>query len=96
MRSTRWPVDEIVRAQADLAHAVEHVELGDAQAADAIELEAAAQQRDVEPAAAARPSGDRAEFGAAFGEAGADVVGELGREGPGADARRIALTMPST
>ena len=38
-----------------------------------------------------RPAGDRAEFVAAFGEPLADVVGELGGEGTGADARRVSL-----
>ena len=49
------------------------------------------QRGDVEPAAAARAAGDRAELVAALGEPGADVVGELGGERTGAHARRVGL-----
>ena len=49
------------------------------------------QRRGVEPAAAPRAAGDRAELVAALRKPRADVVGELGGEGPGADARRIGL-----
>ena len=51
----------------------------------------AAQARRVEPAAAARAAGDRAEFVAAHAQMLADFVVELGRERTAADARRVRL-----
>src|SRR5690606_17882659 len=46
-------------------HAVEHVELGDAQAADAVDRHRALERDDVDPAAAARAAGGGAVFLAA-------------------------------
>ena len=45
----------------------------------------------VEPAAAARAAGDGAELVAALAEPLADLVVQLGRERPGADARGVGL-----
>src|SRR5678815_466127 len=45
-------------ADLDLLQAVEDVQLGDAQARDAVDQDRAPEQRRVEPAAAARPAGD--------------------------------------
>src|SRR6185437_6026153 len=70
---------------------VEHVELGDAQAGNAVQLDRALERRGVEPAGAPRPAGGGAELVAALAQALADAVGELGRERPAADARGIGL-----
>ena len=79
-----------------VSHAVEHVELGQRQALDAAELDRLADQHGVEPAAAARAAGDGAELVAALAQALADLVEQLGRERPGADAGGVGLVMPST
>src|SRR5258708_18925590 len=55
-------------ADADLHRldAVEHIELGDAQAGDAVQLDRALEGRGIEPAGASRPPGGGAEFLAAL------------------------------
>src|SRR5512145_117043 len=80
-------------ADADLYRVdpVEYVELGDAQAGDAVQLDRALERRSVEPAGAPRPAGGGAEFLSALAQVLPDVVRELGRERPAADARRIRL-----
>src|SRR6185503_7970699 len=70
---------------------VEHVELGDAYARDAVQLDRALERRCVEPAGAPRPSGGRAELAPLLAQVLAYAVRELGRERPTADARRIGL-----
>src|SRR5690554_7899358 len=47
-------------ADAYRGHAVEHVELRQAKAVDAVQLDRALERGGIEPAAAARPAGDRA------------------------------------
>src|SRR5690606_25855375 len=64
-------------ADLQLLHAVEHVELGDAQAADAVDRHRALERDDVHPAAAARAAGRGAVFGAAVADALADLVVQL-------------------
>src|SRR6185437_2421175 len=83
-------------ADADLHRldSVEHVELGDAQAGDAVQLDRALQRRGVEPAGAPRPAGGGAELLSALAQPLADVVGQLGRERPAADARCIRFCNP--
>src|SRR5471030_1645450 len=54
--------DPVADAELDSLHAVEHVELGDAQSRYAVDLNRALEHRGIEPAAAARPARDRAEF----------------------------------
>src|SRR5258707_14959400 len=83
-------------ADADLHRldAIEHVELGDAQARDAVDLDRALERRGVEPPGAPRPPRGGAELLAALAQALADVVRELGRERPAADARRIRFCNP--
>src|SRR5690606_32076173 len=56
-------------AHLQLVHAVEHVELGDAQAADAVDRDRALERDDVDPAAAARTAGGGAVFLAAVADA---------------------------
>ena len=75
----------------DLGEAVEHVELGQRDAVDAVDLHRLADQHGIEPAAAARPAGDGAELAAALAEQPAGLVGQLGRERAGADARGVGL-----
>src|SRR5690606_27933815 len=72
-------------------HAVEHVELGDAQAADAVDRHRALERDDVDPAAAARAAGGGAVFLAAVADALPDLVVELGRERAAAHARGVGL-----
>lgn len=92
-------VDRVADAQLHFIEAVEHVELGHAQARDAVDLDRAAQRGDVEPAGAARTARDRAEFLADGGEFEADrvltrgVVGvvQFARERTRTDARAVRL-----
>src|SRR5690606_35109348 len=72
-------------------HAVEHVELGDAQAADAVDRHRALERDDVHPAAAARAAGGGAVFLAAIAQALAVVVEQFGRERTTADAGGVGL-----
>src|SRR5690606_37063906 len=69
----------------------EHVELGDAQATDAVDRHRALQRDDVDPAAAARAAGGGAVFLAAVAQALAVFVVELGRERAAADAGGVGL-----
>src|SRR3954470_6443763 len=55
-------VDLVAGADLHRLDAVEHVELGDADAGDAVQLNRALERRGVEPAGAARPTGRCAEF----------------------------------
>src|SRR5690606_27254587 len=72
-------------------HAVEHVELGDAQAADAVDGDGALERDDVDPAAAARAAGGGAVFLAAVADALPDLVVEFGRERSAAHAGGVGL-----
>ena len=67
------------------------VELVEHDAADAVDRDRVAQRHGVEPAEPPRPPGGGPELAAPLGGAGADLVVELGRERPGADARRVRL-----
>src|SRR5690606_33691944 len=78
-------------AHLQLVHAVEHVELGDAQAADAVDRDRALERDDVDPAAAARAAGGGAVLLAAVADALPDLVVEFGRERPAAHARSVGL-----
>src|SRR5690606_3030335 len=78
-------------AHLQLLHAVEHVELGDAQAGDAVDGHRALEGDDVHPAAAARAAGGGAVLGAAVADALADLVVQLGRERAAADAGGVGL-----
>src|SRR5690606_3980573 len=72
-------------ADLELLHAVEHVELGDAQAADAVDRHRALERHDVHPAAAARAAGGGAVLGAAVADALAHFIVQFGRERAAAD-----------
>src|SRR6185437_13922070 len=78
-------------ADLDLGEAVQHVELGQGNAVDAADLDRLPHHDRVEPAATALAAGDGAELAAALAEPLPGLVGELGREGAAADARRIGL-----
>ena len=88
----------LLRAVADRdpqrADAAEHVELGDRQRVHAVEADRVAQGDQVHPAAAPPPAGGGAELVAALDHLLADLVVELGREGPGADPGRVGLGDP--
>ncbi|TYZ62153.1 hypothetical protein PybrP1_009624, partial [[Pythium] brassicae (nom. inval.)] len=78
-------------ADLDLLEAREHVELGQVELREAVHHVRVAHLRDVEPAAAARATGRRAELGADAAEVPADVVVQLGRERALAHARAVRL-----
>ena len=84
-------VDRVADADLQLVHPVEHVELRHAQPGHAVDLDRALERRGVEPAAAPRPAGRRAELVAARTQPLAGPVLELGRERPGTDARVVRL-----
>src|SRR5580704_13516389 len=84
-------VEPIADADLDLLEAVEDVELGQSEAADAAGAHRLAHQHGVEPATAPRPAGDDAEFLAALAERLADLVELLGRKRPGADTGGVGL-----
>ena len=70
---------------------VEYVELGDHQRVDAIEHFGIAQHHKIEPAAAARASGDGAKLIAARAHFVRVEVGHLGGKRTAADARGVGL-----
>src|SRR5690606_16534997 len=78
-------------AHLQLLDTVEHVQLGDAQAGDAVDGHRALERDDVHPAAAARAAGGGAVLGTAVAQALADVVIEFGGERAAADAGGIGL-----
>src|SRR5215203_6753265 len=79
---------------AQRADAAEDVELGDRQRIHAVEANRVAEGDEVHPATAPPPPGGRAELVATLQHLLTDVVEELGREGAGADPRRIGLGDP--
>ncbi len=80
------------------SHAIEHVELGDAQAADAVDRLRTLQRDDVHPAATTLTAGG----GAVSRHRGRDALpwpissSSSGREQAAAHARGAAMAMPST
>src|SRR5690606_11087084 len=78
-------------AHLQLVHAVEHVELGDAKATDAVDRHRALERDDVDPAAAARAAGGGAVLLATVADALPDFVMQFGRERPTAHARGVGL-----
>src|SRR5262249_17887031 len=78
-------------ANLDRRQTVEHIQLGDGQAVDAVDLHRAFECDQVDPAAAARTPGGRAEFVAAFAQRFAGGVVEFGGKRAAADARRVRL-----
>ena len=88
--SVRAP-QRVGRADVDVIEAVEHVELGQRERVEAVDADAVAHGDGVVPAAAARPAGDRAVLVAALAQAVAHLAGQLGRQRPLADARRVGL-----
>ena len=79
------------RRAAGSVDAGQDVELVEHDAADAVDRDRVAQRDGVEPADPARPAGGRPELVAALGDARADLVVQLGRVRPRADARRVGL-----
>ena len=69
----------------------EHVELGERQAVQAVEAHRVAGDHGVEPAAAPRPAGGGAELVAVLPQLLAELVEQLGRKRPAADARGVGL-----
>src|SRR5579871_3408286 len=84
-------VEPVAGAHLDGVEAVENVEFGERKAVDAAGPHRLAHQHRVEPAAAPLAPGVDAELPAATADLLADLVGELGRERPLADAGRIGL-----
>ena len=87
----RLTVKRVADTDFQLLEAVEDVDLGEGDTVNPAGLDRLAHQHCVEPAATARPSGVGAEFVAPFTQQLADLVGQLGRERPGADPRRVGL-----
>src|SRR5206468_11043731 len=85
------PGHPVAGAKLYFLHAVEHVELGDAQARNTVDLDGALERGGVEPAAAPRPAGGGAEFVPALAQPPADRAVELRRRRPRAHARGIRL-----
>src|SRR5262249_42878437 len=71
-------VELVADAGLDLLEAVQHVELGERDAVDAVQLHGLAHQHRIEPAAAAAPAGVDAVLVAAVAQQLADAVLELG------------------
>ena len=84
-------VEPVADADLELGQLVEHVELGEGDAVDAADFPRLAHEAGVEPAAAARPTGHRAELLAALAQEPARLVLELGGERPLAHARGVGL-----
>ncbi len=78
-------------AHLDAGQPIEHVELGDGEAVDGIDLGGTLECHQVDPAAAARAPGAGTEFVAALAQHFAHLVIELGGERTTANARRIGL-----
>src|SRR6185437_9710214 len=87
------PLAAIFVGDADLdgIQPVQHIELGDRQAIDAVDLCGTLQCNQVDPAAATRAAGAGTELVAFLAQQFAHLVVELGRERSAADARRIGL-----
>src|SRR5262245_53083978 len=83
--------ETVTGAYLNLVEFVKHVELGHHQAVEAVDGGGVAQQRNVEPAAAPRTSGDGPEFVPALADAVARAVQRLGRERTGSHARDVRL-----
>src|SRR3984957_7286534 len=84
-------VQEIAGADLDGVKAVEDIELGQRQAVDAAGTHGLADQRGVEPAAAALASGVDAEFLAAAANLLADLIMQFGRKRTLADPGGVGL-----
>ena len=87
-------VDLIGSADRDFRRLIEHVHLGDYQPLGPVDHVRVAQERQVEPAAASRTTGDGAVFLAAGAQQLGRVAFDLGREGALADARDVGLGDP--
>src|SRR5688572_4839679 len=84
-------VDAVARADADRVEPVEHVELGDTEAREAVVQHSATKRDGVEPAAAPRPTRDRAKLVPDAREMLTHLVEELGWERARANARGVGL-----
>src|SRR5690606_5590404 len=78
-------------ADADGFQAVEHVQLGQAQTGDAVDLDGTAQDHGVEPAATAGTPRCGAELVATLGQEGPGVVEQFGRERTGTNTGGVGL-----
>src|SRR3989449_6515856 len=83
-RSTLFPYTTLFRS-------VEHVELREGHGVEPVDPHCVAPHDSVEPAAASRPPGGGAVFVAARANRFGERPRHLGRERPGADARRVGL-----
>src|SRR6185437_906748 len=84
-------VDLVVRADGDLGTLVHDVHLGDNEPLGGVDHVGVAEQREVEPAGAARAASDGAVLLAAGAEQVALAVGDLSREWAFADAGDVGL-----
>ncbi len=84
-------VQAVAGAELQLIHAGEHVELGERHGGQPVHPRGHPQRRQIEPAAAPRPAGGRAELGAGLAQLLADRALELGGKGTAADPGRVGL-----
>ena len=81
----------VAHAQFDFVDAVHHIELGDAHAADAVDLDGTFECGGVEPTAAAGAAGYRTKFMPALSQTGAHFVKKLGGKRAGADTGGVGF-----
>ena len=87
----RLTIVTISRADLQMIHAVEHIELGQGHAVDTANLDGLAHHDRVKPATASRPFRHGAELSTPLAETSPDVIIELGREWPFAYPCRVSL-----
>src|SRR5262249_21785024 len=84
-------VDAVTHAYGDLVKVVKHVELGDHYGIETVDDGGVAEQRDIEPAAAARAAGHGTEFVAARADLVSGRIESFGGERAAAHARNVGL-----
>ncbi|MNS53297.1 hypothetical protein D3C72_860480 [compost metagenome] len=86
-----FAVHAVADAELNRFQTVQHVQLGDAQAGNAVQTDRTLQRRAIKPAAATRTTCDRTEFLADGGQAGADLVNQFRGERTRTDAGGVRL-----
>ena len=87
----RLAIQMIADADLEFLHAVQHIQLGQRNAGDAVNLDGLAHQHGIKPATTPRPAGGGAELVAAFAQFLAHTVLQFGGKRPGANARGVGL-----
>ncbi|RMV57311.1 hypothetical protein ALP09_04765 [Pseudomonas amygdali pv. lachrymans] len=81
----------VADADVDGLKTVKHVQLGQAQARDAVDFDGATQDDGIEPAATTSATGGSAELVATLGQESTDIVEQLGRERTRTHTRGVGL-----